>query len=247
MHVGIIMDGNGRWATARGLLRSSGHRAGAEVVRRIVEAAAEEKVHALTLYAFSSDNWQRPRTEVAAVMALLKRHLATELPKCLEHGIRLNVIGRRSRLDRALLRAIDHAERTTAGGRGMLLRLAVDYSARQAIAEAALSTDRGDEPFEQRLAAVTHSAICPMDLDLLIRTGGERRLSDFLLWESAYAELVFSDTLWPDYTADELRAALAEFACRERRFGGIAPSVAPARMDGVVADPRADLQRQAVR
>jgi undecaprenyl diphosphate synthase len=245
MHVGIIMDGNGRWATARGLLRTRGHRAGAEVVRRIVEAAAEAKVDVLTLYAFSSDNWQRPRAEVAAVMALLRRHLATELPNCLEHDIRLNVIGRRSRLDRALVRAIEHAERTTAHCRGMLLRLAVDYSARHAIAEAACA--RGDEPFEQRLAAVTHSAICPADLDLLIRTGGERRLSDFLLWESAYAELVFSDTLWPDYTADEFRAALAEFARRERRFGGLGPSAGPTHADVVVAGVRPDVRRQAVR
>lgn len=241
------MDGNGRWATARGLLRTSGHRAGAEVVRRIVEAAAEAKVDVLTLYAFSSDNWQRPRTEVAAVMALLRRHLATELPNCLENDIRLNVIGRRSRLDRALVRAIEHAERTTAHCRGMLLRLAVDYSARHAIAEAARAEFPDDVPFEQRLAAVTHSVICPADLDLLIRTGGERRLSDFLLWESAYAELVFRDTLWPDYTADEFRAALAEFARRERRFGGLGPSAGPAHADVVVTGARPDVRRQAVR
>lgn len=218
MHVGIIMDGNGRWAAARGRPRTAGHRAGGTRVREVVEAAAAAGITALTLYAFSSDNWQRPRAEVAAIMRLLRRHLASELPRCIANGVRLNVIGTRSRLDPPLARAIEHAERATAACRGLLLRLAVDYSARRAIAAAAaLPPSTGS--FAQRLATVTHAVPGCDDLDLLIRTGGERRLSDFLLWESAYAELVFVETHWPDFGARDFESALAEFRRRERRFG----------------------------
>ena len=221
MHVGIIMDGNGRWAAKRGLPRPAGHRAGAAVVREIVEAAAGAGVRVLTLYAFSSDNWRRPRAEVAALLRLFRRYLASERLRCLANGVRINVIGRRARFEGGLVHAIEEAERATAACAGLLLRLAVDYSARRAIADAAA------EPpvlgsFEQRLAAVTHALPGASDLDLLIRTGGERRLSDFLLWESAYAELVFSDTYWPDFTVREFRAALAEFRKRHRRFGALA-------------------------
>jgi undecaprenyl diphosphate synthase len=220
MHVGIIMDGNGRWAAKRGLPRPAGHRAGAAVVREIVEEAARSGIRVLTLYAFSSDNWRRPRAEVSAIMRLLRRHLASELPRCLANDVRLNVIGTRSRLDPPLVRAIEHAERATAGCRGLLLRLAVDYSARRAIAAAAQVAGPQDA-FDQRLAAVTHALPGCGDLDLLIRTGGERRLSDFLLWESAYAELLFTATYWPDFSAREFCAALADFRGRDRRFGGI--------------------------
>ena len=207
MHVGIIMDGNGRWATERGLPRPAGHRAGAEVVRAIVEAAARSGVDALTLYAFSSDNWARPRAEVAALMRLLRRHLASEAPRSIANGIRVNVIGRRDRLHPSLLAAIDAIERATASGRRLLLRIAVDYSSRRAILDAARGSGslRALACFERRLARATHAAAGAGDVDLLIRTGGERRLSDFLLWECAYAELVFSDTYWPDYTAAEFR------------------------------------------
>jgi undecaprenyl diphosphate synthase len=223
MHVGIIMDGNGRWAMERGMPRPAGHRAGAEVVRTIVEAAARSGVDALTLYAFSSDNWARPRTEVAALMRLLRRHLVSEAPRSIANGIRVNVIGRRDRLDASLLAAIDSIERATAAGRRLLLRIAVDYSSRRAILDAARGSGslRALTCFERRLARATHAAAGAGDVDLLIRTGGERRLSDFLLWECAYAELVFSDTYWPDFTTAEFRAALAEFAGRDRRFGRV--------------------------
>ncbi len=225
MHVGIIMDGNGRWALARGLPRPAGHRAGAESVRRVVEAAVKAPIDVLTLYAFSSDNWTRPTGEVAVLMKLLQRYLYKEVPRCVENGVRINVIGRRDRLPRRLVDAIERAELATAGGRKLLLRLAVDYSARHAILGAARCTGSAQDlcTFEQRLADATHSVRPVGQVDLLIRTGGERRLSDFLLWECAYAELVFSDTPWPDYTEREFLAALAEFGTRERRFGGVAP------------------------
>jgi undecaprenyl diphosphate synthase len=223
MHVGIIMDGNGRWATQRGLPRTVGHRAGAAVVRTIVEAAARSSIAVLTLYAFSSDNWGRPPEEVAALMRLLRRYLASEKARCIENGIRVNVIGRRDRLDAALVQAIEDVEAATTRCTRLLLRLAVDYSARRAILDAARTQGALEELgcFERRLMAATHSASNAANLDLLIRTGGERRLSDFLLWESAYAELVFSDTFWPDFTEQEFLAALAEFRRRERRFGTV--------------------------
>ncbi|HEY8520761.1 MAG TPA: polyprenyl diphosphate synthase [Gammaproteobacteria bacterium] len=224
MHVAIIMDGNGRWARERGLPRSAGHRAGADVVRTIVETAAAERVDVLTLYAFSSDNWSRPAREVSALMRLLGHYLEREVEGCRENGVRLNVIGRRDRLGPELQGAIERAERRTAACRRLLLRLAVDYSARDAIVMAAAGLGNGPTDraaFERRLAEVTHSVQSVGAVDLLIRTGGELRLSDFLLWECAYAELVFSPTYWPDYTAREFRAALAAFRARDRRFGGL--------------------------
>lgn len=193
------MDGNGRWGTRRGLPRAAGHRAGAEAVRRTVKAAPDLGIGALTLYAFSADNWTRPLSEVAVLMRLFARYLRTETPELAERGVRLAVIGRRDRLPGPLVAAIAAAERATAGGTVLDLRIAVDYSARTAI--------RG-------------GALLP-DVDLLIRTGGEQRLSDFLLWECAYAELWFSDGLWPDFTAADLAAALQDFHARDRRFGGL--------------------------
>jgi undecaprenyl diphosphate synthase len=219
-HVAIIMDGNGRWARARGTRRADGHRAGAEAVSRTVEAAARQGVGTLSLYAFSSDNWGRPREEVDLLLALFEKYLRGETRRCLANGIRVRVIGRRDRLPASLLDAVASAEARTAGGTRMLLRIAVDYSARDAIlaasTEGRVLNDRTD--FAEALARVTHGGE-PRDVDLVIRTGGEQRLSDFLLWESAYAELYFTERMWPDFGADDLSRALAWFRGRDRRFG----------------------------
>jgi undecaprenyl diphosphate synthase len=230
MHVAIIMDGNGRWAGRRGLLRTAGHLEGARTVRQIVEAAATAGVGTLTLYAFSADNWGRPAREVSALLNLFRRYLLTETERCVAQQIRLNVIGRRDRLGAGLLRAIEHGERQTAQCSGMHLRMAVDYSARHSILQAATGADiEGDgadefAQFRSRLNAVNHSAPAP-DVDLLIRTGGDQRLSDFLLWECAYAELYFTDCLWPDFGAADLDRALEDFSRRERRYGKVAASL----------------------
>ena len=230
MHVAIIMDGNGRWAEQRRLPRRAGHRAGVKAARRVIEAAARASVNCLTLYAFSSDNWSRPSDEVSHLMRLFQRYLQSEISRCVENGIRLNVIGRRDRLDPKLVTMIEHAEALTASGEQMLLRLAVDYSARDAVARSAHHASdgcgcctKGSERacFEAALAAQTHAAAPAGDVDLLIRSGGERRLSDFLLWECAYAELIFVDTYWPDFAEHELETALSDFGRRERRFGGL--------------------------
>lgn len=227
LHVAIIMDGNGRWATARGRLREHGHRQGAHAVRRVVQAAPDAGVGILTLYAFSSDNWKRPRREVSALMALFRRYLRTEIAELKENGVRLQVIGRRDRLPAAVLRAVEEAEAATAGCERLVLRLAVDYSARHALLEAArLCANGHGGDFAGALGEAIHGGEpgAP-DVDLLIRTGGEKRLSDFLLWECAYAELVFTPRMWPDFTGDDLRAALHEFGRRERRFGLVATAV----------------------
>jgi undecaprenyl diphosphate synthase len=228
--VAIIMDGNGRWARARGRPRTTGHLAGARTVRRTVEAAARLGVGALTLYAFSGDNWRRPSAEVEALMRIFRRYLAGEVSRCVENGIGLTVIGRRDRLPTVLVGAIEAAERETAGGRRMRLRIALDYSARDAILRAAggASADGAltREGFAERLAAASHDEGSSPDVDLLIRTGGEKRLSDFLLWECAYAELHFTPRLWPDFSAGDLEDALRVFARRDRRFGGLSSAVA---------------------
>lgn len=205
-HLAMIMDGNGRWAERQGKPRLAGHRAGAEAVRRMVEACAERGIGILSLYAFSSDNWKRPAPEVQGLMRLFEAYLRHETGQLAAEGIRLEIIGRRDRLSSRLLKAILAAESATAGGTRRTLRIAIDYSSRHEI--------------ERRLS--THAAERPgPDVDLLVRTGGERRLSDFLLWESAYAELVFIDTAWPDMTAETLDALLEEFGHRERRFGAL--------------------------
>jgi undecaprenyl diphosphate synthase len=220
-HVAIIMDGNGRWARARGKPRALGHRAGAQAVRRTVKAAARQGVSVLTLFAFSSDNWGRPRAEVDALLALFEEYLRLQIGRCLANGIRLRVIGRRDRLPASLQLQIETAEALTAGGTGMLLRIVVDYSARDAILAAAAQM-RGAcpsrEAFADLLAGIVHGGEA-RDVDLVIRTGGEQRLSDFLLWESAYAELYFTDRMWPDFDGDDLAKALEWFRGRERRFG----------------------------
>ena len=263
LHVACVMDGNGRWAERRGLSRPAGHRAGAEALRRVVEAAPELGVGTLTVYAFSADNWKRPPSEVSALMTLLGAYLRAEAPRLKRAGVRLQIIGRRDRLPGALRAAVCRAEWETRAGRRLFLRVAVDYSAREALCRAAQwlavhaapppavsdgppspcpsPRGRGDvvaggavgsrtagpaddgARFEAALAAVLHPDGSPAPpVDLLVRTGGEQRLSDFLLWEVAYAELLFLDALWPDVTAETLRAALADFARRDRRFGGLA-------------------------
>lgn len=220
LHVAVIMDGNGRWATERGLPRTAGHRAGADAVRRVVEAAPGAGVRLLTLYAFSSDNWNRPRAEVDALMTLLERFLSAETARCVDEGVRMNVIGRRDRLPARLVRLIESTEAATAGGQNLRLRLAIDYSARDAIAKASCARC-ADTTFRQRLAYVTHADSAVEDVDLLIRTGREKRLSDFLLYEAAYAELHFSDRLWPDFSGDDLARAIADYRGRHRRFGAV--------------------------
>jgi undecaprenyl diphosphate synthase len=224
MHVAIIMDGNGRWAHRRGLPRSVGHVEGAKAVRATVEAGARAGIDTLTLYAFSAANWLRPVGEVDGLMFLLRRYLFTETQRCIEESIRLNVIGRRDRLGDSLLHAIEQSERLTADGTRMHLRIAIDYSAQQSIVDAA---QRGGgrnltpEQFHRLLHEVNHSNPPATEVDLLIRTGGEKRLSDFLLWECAYAELHFTDCLWPDFDAHHFQRALDDFGKRERRFGAI--------------------------
>ncbi|MBV8847283.1 MAG: di-trans,poly-cis-decaprenylcistransferase [Bryobacterales bacterium] len=208
------MDGNGRWATRRGLPRVAGHKAGANAVRRTIEAAPGLGISVLTLYAFSEDNWSRPPREVSALMKLLGRYLVQETDRCIANGVRLQAIGRRDRLPAPLAGMLGEAERRTADGRRLLLRLAIDYSSRHAILDAARKAS--DNFTEDRF-----SSLIGPDVDLLIRTSGEQRLSDFLLWECAYAEMVFTPRLWPDFNSDDLAQAVAEFQRRERRFGAI--------------------------
>jgi undecaprenyl diphosphate synthase len=204
LHVAIVPDGNGRWAAARGRPRTDGHRAGARSVRRTVEAAPALGIGTLTMYAFSSDNWQRPESEVQALMALFERYLRGESARCVAEGVGVRVIGRRDRLAKRLVHAIEATEAATAPGARLRLNLAVDYSSREAIRRGEL------------LPAV----------DLLIRTGGEQRLSDFLLWECAYAELHFTDVQWPDFCADDLSRAVTDYHGRDRRFGRV-PGATP--------------------
>ena len=223
LHVAIIMDGNGRWAQRRGLPRVAGHREGIEAVRRTVEAAPDLGIGTLTLFAFSADNWRRPLPEVTTLMMLLRCYLRTELNRLVESGVRLRAIGRRDRLPEDLAADIATAEAASALGTRLDLNVAIDYSARDAIANAAATWLGDNSPeraaFGRLLAFQGHGT--GRDVDLLIRTGGEKRLSDFLLWECAYAELLFTDTRWPDFGAEHLRAAVAEFRTRERCFGGL--------------------------
>lgn len=221
LHVGIIMDGNGRWAVSRGLTRHQGHIAGVEALRRIVEAAPDQGIGTLTLYAFSSDNWRRPPAEVAGLMNLLGFYLDDELANLVRNDVRLTVIGRRDRIPARLAREIARAEAASAHGRALHLRVAIDYSARDAILRAAALIPKDCDLSRANFAELVTGEANLRDVDLVIRTSGERRLSDFLLWESAYAELYFTDRLWPDFDADDLAEALASFHKRERRFGGL--------------------------
>ena len=225
-HVAVIMDGNGRWAAARGLPRVAGHRAGAQAVRRTIEAAIASNVAWLTLYAFSSENWRRPQAEVLDLTGLLRHYIRQELSEITREGVRVRIIGDRDRFDAATRAELDRAERTTIGNARLNLNVALSYGARDEIAAAARAAaeavQRGElDPagidvtgFERFLS----TAGMP-DPDLMIRTSGERRLSNFLLWQSAYSELVFMDVLWPDFSSAHFDEALAEYATRERRFG----------------------------
>ena len=216
-HVAMIMDGNGRWAERKGRPRWMGHVAGARVVKDVVAHCARSGVEQLTLYAFSADNWKRPVDEVAALLELFENHFRTQMETLAEKGIRLSVIGRRDKLPLGLRSAITAAEQRTAAGRHMHLRVALDYSSRAAI--------QGALPAQAAVRGVARGTTILPPVDLMIRTGGERRLSDFLLWECAYAELLFLDVLWPDVDEAVLDAAFADFAQRERRFGAVAERV----------------------
>ncbi len=207
------MDGNGRWAQSRGQSRLSGHRQGLEAMRRIIRAAPGLAVTDLTLYAFSADNWSRPPDETAGILGLIAEFAATEAAELVRNQTRLTFIGRRDRLPALVSTAMLAAEVTTVTGKRMRLRVAVDYSARDALLEAAQARPRSREEFERLLSVPP--------VDLLIRTGGEQRLSDFLLWECAYAEFHFSPKLWPDMTAQDLAVAVADFHRRTRRFGAV--------------------------
>ncbi len=225
LHAAIIMDGNGRWAERRGRPRTDGHRAGADRAREIVRAAPALGIGTLTLYAFSSDNWQRPAAEVRTLLELLTEYLGQASHDAATTGVRLSVIGRRDRLPLALRSAIGMAERATRDARGLWLRVAIDYSARDQILEAARRATARTPLTRQRFAALLgqagHGTRPAPDVDLVIRTGGERRLSDFLLWEAAYAELWFTERCWPEFTAGDLAAALEEFRGRDRRYGRV--------------------------
>ena len=220
LHVAIIMDGNGRWAAARGLPREAGHRAGVAALRKVVEAAPNLGVTTLSAYAFSQDNWRRPAEEVSALMALLRGYLATEIDRLADAGVRLTVLGRRDRLPAGIAEAIGRAEAATATGTRLDLRIAVDYSGRDAILAAVSAVATGAATCEDVSRELERHGGGP-GVDLLIRTSGEQRLSDFMLWEAAYAELYFVEALWPDFDGAALMRALDAFRARERRFGGL--------------------------
>ena len=227
-HVAIIMDGNGRWAAARGLPRTLGHRSGVEAVRRTVEAAAELDIGYLTLFGFSTENWARPTSEVGELMRLLRMYLRSHVAEMHQNGIRLRVIGDRNRLADDIVEMIGHAERLTRDNRRLNLTVALSYGARQEIAGAARRL--AEEVLAGRMApqAIDESTLAARlfthdlpDPDLIVRTSGEKRVSNFLLWQAAYAELVFVDTLWPDFSRADLEHAIGEFQRRERRYGAI--------------------------
>ena len=227
-HVAVIMDGNGRWAKARGLPRAAGHRAGAEAARKVLRAAGEAGVECLTLYAFSSENWRRPAAEISDLTGLLRFYLKKELESLHREGIKLRIIGDHTAFEDDVARMIDNAVAKTAGNDRMTLAIALNYGARtelvktmQDLARQAASGALAPEAIdEERIEAALDTHDLP-PLDLLIRTSGEQRLSNFLLWQAAYAELLFVDTLWPDYDEADFQAALAEYARRERRYGGL--------------------------
>ena len=228
VHVAIIMDGNGRWAKARGLPRTAGHKRGADAVKRIVKSAGDLGITYLTLFGFSSENWQRPASEVRDLLGLLRFYLENDIVELAEGGARLNVIGDRSRLPPETVKLIEHAEARTAANSKIILTIALSYGGRQEIVAASRAIaancvagrmkpeDIDENAFAERL----FTAGTP-DPDLLIRTSGEQRISNFLLWQLAYSELVFTDTLWPDFGQNELEAAIATYRSRERRYGAV--------------------------
>ena len=230
-HLAIIMDGNGRWAARRGKPRTYGHQAGTEVARRIVRAVAERGIPVLTVYAFSSENWRRPRHEVTRLMSLFRRALDREVDQLDQHGVRLNFIGRREAFSKSLQRGMARAEDVTRNNSRLLLNIAASYGGRDDIVTAARKLAEQARLGELDPNAIDEAAFGNAlqlagqpEPDLFIRTGGERRLSNYLLWNLAYTELHFSDTLWPDFTEADLDAALSDFRQRERRFGGLAES-----------------------
>jgi undecaprenyl diphosphate synthase len=226
-HVAIIMDGNGRWAKAKGLPRAAGHSQGAEAARKVLRAAGEAGVECLTLYAFSSENWRRPKDEINDLMGLLRFYITRELDSLHREGIRLKILGDHNAFQSDVAKLVDRAVDRTAGNRRMTLAIALNYGSRAELTEAARAVARrvvageigSSDVDEAMIDASLDTAELP-PLDLLIRTSGEHRLSNFLLWQAAYAELLFVDTLWPDFDGEALRAALADYAGRERRFGG---------------------------
>ncbi len=227
-HVAIIMDGNGRWAKARGLPRAAGHRQGAEAARKVLRAAGEAGVECLTLYAFSSENWRRPEEEITDLMGLLRLYISRELGALHKEGIRIRIIGDHTAFEPATARMVDEAVARTAANTRMTLAIALNYGSRNELVGAARTLARRAAAGEIAPDAIDEAAIeAALDtadlppLDLLIRTSGEQRLSNFLLWQAAYAELLFVDTLWPDFDGEALGAAIAEFAKRERRYGGL--------------------------
>jgi undecaprenyl diphosphate synthase len=226
-HVAIIMDGNGRWAKARGLPRAAGHRQGAEAARKVLRAAGEAGVECLTLYAFSSENWRRPEDEINDLMGLLRLYISRELDSLHKEGIRLKIIGDHGAFEPATARMVDQAVERTAGNSRMTLAIALNYGSRNEIVNAARSLARraaageiAPDAIDETMVERTLDTADLPPLDLLIRTSGEQRLSNFLLWQAAYAELLFVDTLWPDFDGEALAAAVGEFSRRERRFGG---------------------------
>jgi undecaprenyl diphosphate synthase len=226
VHVAVIMDGNGRWAHSRGLPRTIGHRYGAEAVRRAVQGASEIGISYLTLFGFSSENWKRPLSEVTDLMGLLRRYLQSEIAELHKNGVRLRVIGEREGLAGDIVTLIDNAERSTAANTGLNLTIALNYGSRSEIVSAARSLAQDVAAGKLDASAIDETLFASRlatagmpDPDLLIRTSGEQRVSNFLLWQSAYTELVFLDILWPDFTARHLDDAVREFNKRERRYG----------------------------
>jgi len=232
-HVAIIMDGNGRWARRRHLPREAGHAAGVQRVRDVVRMANDLGIGNLTLYAFSSENWKRPAAEVGALMGLFRNYFRSDLEELIARGVRIRIIGNRSRVARDIHTMIEDAERLTIGNKGLNLTFAFDYGGQEEIANAARELARAakegrldPETITPELFATRLFTSALPEPDLIIRTSGEHRLSNFLLWQSAYAELMFVDTLWPDFSTDKFNEALDRFAQRERRFGALSEAVA---------------------
>ena len=227
-HIAVIMDGNGRWAQKRGLPRAAGHKKGAETVKEIAKAANERGVRFLTLYAFSTENWQRPKDEVKTLMDLLRQYLKSDLAELHKHGIRIRFIGERYMLDKDIVESMEQLEQNTADNKGMTLILAISYGSRQeivaAVRKVAAMVKKGDisesDVDIDLVSGMLYTKGVP-DPDILIRTSGEQRISNYLLWQLAYAELFFTKTLWPDFTPNELGEIIDNFYLRERRYGKV--------------------------
>ena len=227
-HIAIVMDGNGRWATRRFLPRVAGHKKGMDALRACVKHCGERGVQVLTVFAFSSENWKRPAEEVSSLMDLLAHALAREVPQLLEQGVRLHFVGDRDSLSDKVRAGLAQAEATTAANTGMTFNVCFNYGGRWDIAQAASQLAAAGQPITEDSLAASMALAHVADPDLVIRTGGEHRLSNFLLWQAAYSELYFSDRLWPDFDDAALDEALADFAARERRFGKTSEQVSPA-------------------